>query len=324
MREVLLGAGVLVVSIFAVGFMGRVTPIPSSLAAAEPDIVIRFRGLMVFDKEPRGGEQVVRLHSDADDHKVSIRIKGPEFDDFMDWGHDYPKGADLKFEVVNRDGPVAASASWATRKPYKIADLHPESATLGELYRIPDAFGPTFTFHAGTFSSGGDIPIEFVSTVKTVYATAPRFVLATIDLRDDQELGLLTGAGLPRVPLRKPKVGEPKWEIDVSNDPDLGHVCGYHFIHYYDGFRFRKGTQELDVPADMKYVAKPTGKGVDPCDARPQSFDQVEKRKEGQTSTNRMGLTFRPVSDLRVVPALKSTGPAVRMIPTRPCIPISG
>ena len=219
---------------------------------------------------------------------------------------------------------MTASATWATGKPYTITDLHPKSPTLGELHRLPDAFGPTFTVHAGTFSCRGDIPIEFVSSTKTIYARAPKFVVATIDLRDDEQLGLLTATGLPHVPLRKPKVGEPKWEIEVSNDPDLGHVCGFHFAYYYDGFRLRNGTQDVAVPEEMKYVAKSRGAGPDPCEARTSMFDQAEARhEEGQAGANRLGMSLRRVSSLRVLPALKSTSPTTMAIETRPCIPIS-
>jgi hypothetical protein len=263
----------------------------------DPDITIHFHGLMVFENCTTGThEQLVRLHSDAAYHKVRILITGPGYSQSYEWGRDHTKGEVLKFEVWKDDEPIPPSVDWQLPTPYDIKNLHARSASLGEFMRIEDAFGPAFTTNAGYFSGvRPPINVDFVSIVRTrSNIPVPAEVEAKVTLSDGQ-VAVLTadhlqpGVELGPFRLQKPGDTERKWEIHVTNEPDTDHICGYHFLEYYKGFKY---SNRPDVPVAIRYAAKPTVMGSGPCDSRPTAAEM--KKLQGMAA-----------------------------IETRPCIPIS-
>ena len=283
----------MVAILFVVGFLRPVTVVSGKANAAEPDITITFRGLMVFD-QLSGHVQVVRLHSDADHHTVNIRVVGPGFPDGVDWGRNLPKGVSLQFEVL-AEPALPPSASWGSLVPFNIKTLHPTSVTLGEFTRKRDGFGPVFTFNAGTFDGMEPENVDFISQLnpRVRNQRVPTLVEATILTLDTGQIGYLTGDGLDPFRLPKPE-GATKWKITVSNEPDFNHVCGYHFRQYYKGFEY---TRSGPVGYTAQYYAVPTTPTAGPCDGshtQTMTLDEIVKGKQ-----------------------------TPQAIETRPCIPIS-
>lgn len=280
MRKVLRrGAEVLIAMLVVVGLLSPGTAGSNKAFAPDPDpdIKITFRGLMVFDVL-RGGVQVVSLHHDAEHHMVNIRVIGPDFPDGIDWGRDLPKGVALHFDVV-ANPPLPPSASWPSQMPFDIKGLHPGSASDGIFRRIPNAFGPIFTFHAGTFDGKKLLDLDFVSTLSPpkLKIKVPTFVEATITL-DAGQVGYLTGNGLQPLTLRKP-ADKDKWLIQVSNEPDYNHVCGYHFREYYRGFDH---TMSGPIHPLREYNAIPSYPMAGPCDphSQPMTLDEIVGGKQ--------------------------------------------
>ncbi|HYV07047.1 MAG TPA: hypothetical protein VFB82_20795, partial [Blastocatellia bacterium] len=160
-------AAVLAALLFAIGFLGcqAAGTKTKEAAVAEPNIVIRFRGLIVFDKKLQDGEQIVRLQSGVEHHKISIQIKSPQFGrDFVEWADAYGKDEVIKLEVTNPSSPTWGS----TARPYNIAKLHPHSGEHGDLVFKPnDTFQPIFTINQGTLDcEDPTTEIEFVNDNK--------------------------------------------------------------------------------------------------------------------------------------------------------------
>jgi hypothetical protein len=245
-----------------VGLMSLGVAAPGHPSLPDPDIVIRFRGLMVFG-EVQSGREVVRLHSRAPSHKVTVQIKGPKFGDFVEWGPTYAENADMKLEVTNEDGTIPAnSAGWVSSdRPFQIASrLHPESVDLGRLVFLEATFLPTFTVNAGQLYCTDEMSVKFENKKDTqTFPNVPKEVVAEIRLGVGQKAKLTGGTAmypLPQIPLVKPNSGE-KWEIIVRVNPTLLDVCDhYHFKHYYMGFVRRKKGVDTPVDPDEQYAAK--------------------------------------------------------------------
>ncbi len=300
MRQVLARAATgLVAVVLVVGLLNPGTVSSRAIAPDPlPDITVTFRGLMVFD-QLRNGVQVVRLHHDAEHHKINIRVVGPDFPDGVDWGRDLLKGVALQFEVLASPA-LPPNASWGSSvlRPFDIKPLHPSSVSLGDFVKRADGFGPIFTFKAGTFKLGEpQVRMDFVSVLDPIGRRdqpVPTFVEATISSLGSGQIGYLTGDGLDPFPLTKPSETPIKWKITVSNEPDYNHVCGYHFREYYKGFEY-SAAGPVDYAA--QYVAKLTRLTMGPCDVPhppPLALDEVVRGKQRVTA-----------------------------IETRPCIPIS-
>lgn len=275
MRFILVrGLRVMVASLFMAGLICPEAALFSMPAAAGPDtaqdsyIWITFSGLMIFDKQVRdgvimggisvGGTQKIWLHSQAEHHKVTIQIKGPQFDDeFIDWGHSYEKDEDLKLEVKNSDGspvPNLPSPTWpSTTRPFQIDSLHP-AATDGLLVMRPDQFGPTLTIYSGVFNTDRLQTIKFESDADPrgqQVPNVPRLITARIPLSGSQKAVLSASHGLAPFEM----TGGP-WEIRVRNNPDLGNACrDDHFKSYYDGFNLVKDGFEKPVDPNKRYKA---------------------------------------------------------------------
>jgi|GEM_PF-2526692 len=307
MRQVLVrGAAALVAILFVVGLLSPGRVMSGKASAADPDITITFRGLMVFD-QLRGHVQVVELHSAADDHKVNVKVTGPDFPDGVDWGRNLSAGVRLQFDVL-ADPALPPSADWAPAipelpAPFDIKKLHKSSEGVGNFQPKPGVFGPIFTFNAGIFNPKEPIlHLDFVSLLspRVVDEIVPTAVEAKIGTLGNGQVGYLIGTGLKPFPLRKPgkdpKTGkdEPKWNITVSNEPDYDHVCGYHFREYYKGFEYSR-TGPIDPNSQYDAVLHTPSMG--PCDrphSQPLKLDEILTGKYKQTA-----------------------------IETRPCIPIS-
>ena len=303
---------------FAVSSMTRGTAVSGmpmavsgrQMTSPTDDITIYFYGLMVFEDCTSGTHpQMVRLHSGAANHIVSIWFKGPGYHHLTQWGSVYPKDATLKLEVWNDRGPLGNEVVWPRPEmrdkiPFNIRGLY----AAGELRIDSSAFGPTFTLNRGSFVGDGPQPVKFVSYVsEKPPETVPTAVTGTINLADTGEVALLSGEHLPpgitlpTMRIRKPVMGEPKWEIHVFVEPTSEHSClGYHFGEYYKGFGFATGP----VPEALQYIAKPVVAAgtLDPCDPRP-SADEIKKHKE-------------------VMNQRESAKQRFFVIDTRPCIPV--
>lgn len=299
---------VAVLLLFVSGSMKQDTVV-SGMPMVDPDVTIHFRGLMLFENCTTGlHEQLVRILSDAMYHKVTIMYQGPGFPDLTEWVPSesasglrrvHTKGEDLSLQVWNKvdENPLDANVTWRNT-PWNIKDLHRGSSNLGDFIPVPNAFGPTFTLNKGDFI-GTSTTLDFVSLLKTIPSNLVYTDFdATFDL-DPRQVAVLKAANLapgvslnPRV-LRKPGAGERKWEIYVMNEPDSDHVCGYHFLEYYKGFKYERG----DVPIEKMYAAKPSVPGLDPCDYTAQAQAVSRADQKGQQSA--------------------------AAIETRPCIPIT-
>jgi len=252
----------LVAVLFVVGLMCP-GELPSTVVAADPDTLqtsyvdLTFRGLMVFEKEVRDSKQTIWLLSGAEHHNLRIQIKGPGYDDFLDWGESYPTDAVMELRVTGGSLPTWTTGS---HRPYDIAALH-SSDGLGELVMRPDVFGPTLMIYSGVFgwTSGVDHDegdVDFYRTGSTHSSRVPKIVRARITLSRGQKASLTGGGNLIQIDMN---AGET-WEIAIRNNPDLGSICGYpHFTHYYDGFVFVKYGLEQQVPPDRKYDARGSG-----------------------------------------------------------------
>jgi len=250
MREIFIHrAAVLVTLLFVIGFMGCRAVDTKQPAAGDPDIVIRFRGLMVFDKEPRQGVEVVQLLSGVkvQHHRISIQIKSPQFGSgFIEWGDSYGKDEVMKLEVTDASAPT-----WVSTRPFNIATLHPHSEQHGDLVSKPnDTFQPIFTINQGTLScEDPTTDIGFVNDNGGNHdeGTVHREVVVRIYLKGQK--ARLFGSILPEVDLT-----DGPSEIIVSNNPSLEHVSDKesHFSYYYEGFQM---SDETDIPPGDKYRA---------------------------------------------------------------------
>lgn len=266
------------------GLVGPGNAVPVGPAMADPDIKIVFYGLMVFDA-PANGTQVIRLHSGADGHQVHIQINGPGYDRPYEWASAYPKNSSLNFAVATETGISPDRARFPDQMPYNMRGLHGHSDTLGDLVMDDNAFGPILTLHAGDFAQlDPEKDVVFMNSVKTTNpVSVTKSVQASIDLQSG-EIGVYLsgnvpgGDPLPMVFLRKPPAGTRKWKIEVSVQPDFAHICGYHFTHYYDGFRFKKTPQAppIEIPPWLKYRA--TKGGDSPCDSQVNIITAIETR----------------------------------------------
>jgi hypothetical protein len=265
-KDVLIPSMVVLVSLlFVIGLIGCRAGGSKESAAREPDIVIRYRGLMAFDKEPREGVEVVRLLSGIKvaHHRISIQIKTPELGSgFIEWGDDYGKDEVMKLEVTDANPPM-----WASGLPFNIATLHPHSEHGDLVYKPNDTFQPIFTINQGTLY--GDDPtteIEFVNDNGGSQdgGTVHREVVAKIYLNGQK--ARLFGRSLPEVDLtRGPS------EIIVSNNPSLAHVYdkASHFSYYYEGFQM---SDETDIPQAEKYRAVKKHQAIETRPCIPISF----------------------------------------------------
>src|SRR6185295_14878299 len=144
----------LVAVVFVVGLICP-SFLPSAALAGDPDTLetsyvdLTFRGLMVFEKEVRDSKQTVWLVSGAEHHNLRIQIKGPGYDDFLDWGDSYPTDAPMELKVTGGSPPPP---TWTTGsdRPYEIGALH-VSDGLGVLVMRPDMFGPALMIYSGVF-----------------------------------------------------------------------------------------------------------------------------------------------------------------------------
>jgi len=284
----------------------------SGMSMVDPDVTIHFHGLMVFENCTTGlHEQLVRMHSDAMYHKVTIMFEGPGFPNLTEWVPTesmsglrrlHTKGEALSLQVWNEvdENPVDANVTWRN-PPWNIKDLHRGSSSLGDFIMAPNAFGPTFTLNKGDFSGMASTHLDFVSLLKTIPdKTVYTEFDATLNLDVGQvavlkAINLAPGVSLtPRV-LRKPGATDRKWKIYVTNEPDSDHVCGYHFLEYYRGFKYSGG----DVPIEKMYAAKPTVSGLDPCDYTAQA--QAVSR-EHQKGHQRAAIETRPCIPITFAP----------------------
>jgi len=259
---------VMVALLFLFGSMTPGAEVSSSQSVPEPDIVVRFRGLMVFG-EVRSGREEVLLHSRAGEdpgpppvgptHKVTVQIKGPGFGDYIEWGPGYGLEANMLLEVKDSDGRLVDNATWVSSdRPFRIALLHPVSQG-NSLAIHENVFRPKFTINTGQLYCNDLMSVNFVDQQpqpnQQVYDNIPKEVVATIYLGAGQT-AKLQGNHLPDVSLVK--VPGQKWEIVVRVSPDLSHVCDtYHFLHYYMGFFRRPDVgPDMVVPERERFTAR--------------------------------------------------------------------
>jgi hypothetical protein len=287
--------------LLVVGLVSLGNAAPASRMSEGPDFTINFYGLMVF-AEPHDDMQLIRLHSEAPGHLAHIRISGPGYDHGYEWSIAYPKNAALDFSILGNGGISPNRARFSGTKPYNFAKLHEGLSLLMD----EDAFGPSFTFHAGDFAEHGNAKVDFINKGVTTTETVSTMVQATITLKADEIGGFLTGKvpghdPLPEVFLVKP-TGSTKWTIDVSVEPDLGHICGYHFKHYYQGIKFKNAQGKPEsVPTPLQYIAKKNGVGDSPCGDEGLTLKEMIQDKDKKPRKTR----------------------EQNAIETRPCIPIS-
>src|SRR2546430_2680813 len=111
---------VLTVLLFVVGLTGC-SRTPESSKTEEGTIVIRFRGLMVFDKTSVNKKISVRMGVDPmDHHRLSIQLKGPDYGGFIEWADEYSEDEHFDLEV---SGATIREPSWVSY-PFEIAKLH--------------------------------------------------------------------------------------------------------------------------------------------------------------------------------------------------------
>lgn len=256
-------SAVLTILFFVVG-VTACSRTPESSKTGDATIVIRFRGLMVFDQKVVDGKLSVRMGVDPHDHhRLSIQLKGPDYGGFIEWADAYDKTEHFELEVK---GGVVGPSKWEAGYPFDIAILHPTSAETGELVIHRDFFHPTFTVNQAILSCTDpttDILFSNDDGQTKDPASVPREVVATITLAKAQIAFLKSDN-----PKRLVDLGGQSWEILVRNSPSLESAMAMdslgpeqakkenHFQYYYEGLFLKKDGEEKPVPWGARYRAE--------------------------------------------------------------------